>query len=158
MQTVYIETTIVSYLTARPSRDLILAAHQQITREWWDNERQRYELFTGQMALIEAAAGDPEAAADRPAVLGELPLLMESADVPDLAQALISATALPAVAGRDAIHVATAATMGMDYLLTWNCCHLANASLRDKITEMCRAEGFRAPVICTPEELREVMR
>ncbi|RJP33983.1 MAG: DNA-binding protein [Phycisphaerales bacterium] len=157
MQTVYIETTIISYLTARPSRDLIRAAHQQITREWWENDRHRYELFTGQMALIEAAAGDPEAAADRLAVLHELPLLMDSADVPALAQALISATALPAVAGRDAVHVATAATTGMDYLLTRNCRHLANASLRDKISAVCRAEGFRAPIICTPEELREVV-
>lgn len=156
MPTVYLETTVVSYLTARPSRDLVRAAHQQITREWWDNERHRYRLLTSELALIEAAAGDPVAAADRLAILHQIPLLPEGPDVPRLAEALIADAALPAVATRDAIHLAVAATSGVDFLLTWNCRHLANASLRDKIWEVCHNQGWAAPVICTPEELREV--
>ncbi len=156
MATVYIETTIVSYLTAWPSRDLVRAAHQQVTREWWENERHRHGLFTSQLVLVEAPAGDPTAAAERLGVLQEIPLLPESPEARRLAEALLGEAALPAVAARDAVHVAVAATAGMDYLLTWNCRHLANASLRDRISEVCRAAGQRPPTICTPEDLLEI--
>ena len=157
MPSVYLETTIISYLTAWPSRDLVRAAHQQITREWWDRERHRHNLFTSQMVLIEAAAGNPTAAAERLTILQQIPLLPEAPDAQRLAEVLVASAALPTVAARDAVHVAVAATAGMDYLLTWNCGHLANASLRGRISEVCRTAGHHPPTICTPEELREVM-
>jgi predicted nucleic acid-binding protein len=151
--TVYIETSIVSYLTARPSRDLLVAAHQQLTVAWWDQQRAHYEIFTSQVVLAEARAGDPEAAQLRVVVLERLPLL----DVTDaaimLAAALVSGQALPAQAAQDALHVAVACVHGMEYLLTWNCAHLANARLRSRIEQICRDAGYVPPIICTPEEL-----
>ncbi len=152
-QTVYIETTVVSYLSARPSRDLVRAAEQQITREWWDVQRPKFELYTAELVLIEAAAGDAEAAAERLAVLRELPLLDTTERALQLADALLESAALPETAERDALHVGVAADNGMDFLLTWNCRHLANALLRDRIEETCERAGFRPPKICTPEEL-----
>jgi predicted nucleic acid-binding protein len=151
--TVYIETSIVSYLTARPSRDLLVAAHQQITVTWWDQERAHYDLFTSQVVLAEARAGDPEAAQRRLAVLERLPLLdVTDAAIP-LATALVSGQVLPAQAAQDALHIAVAYVHGMEYLLTWNCAHLANARLRSRIEQICRDAGYVPPIICTPEEL-----
>jgi hypothetical protein len=150
---VYIETSLVSYLTARPSRDLLVAAHQQLTVVWWDEQRTRYELFTSQIVLTEAALGDPEAAQRRLAILAPLPLL----DVTDvaivLAARLITGQALPPQAAQDALHLAIACVHGMEYLLTWNCAHLANARLRSRIEYVCREAGYVPPIICTPEEL-----
>jgi hypothetical protein len=111
---IYIETTIVSYLTGRPSRDVVIAGHQQSTHEWWDTRRTSYELCTSELVFVEAASGDPQAAHDR---------------------------------------IAIAADHGIPYLLTWNCRHLANATMRPIIESVCAALGFRAPIICTPEEL-----
>ena len=151
--TVYIETSIVSYLTARPSRDLLVAAHQQLTVTWWEQQRAHYELFTSQVVLAEARAGDPDAAQRRIAVLEHLPLL----DVTDaaimLAAALVSGQALPAQAAQDALHIAVTCVHGVEYLLTWNCAHLANARLRSRIEQICREAGYVPPIICTPEEL-----
>jgi predicted nucleic acid-binding protein len=151
--TVYIETTVVSYLTARPSRDLVQAAQQQITREWWDLQRPRFNIYTGEMVIVEASAGDAEAATQRLAVLRGLPLLKTTEEALDLANALLGESALPPTAERDALHVAVAALHGMDFLLTWNCRHLANAILRDRIEQVCEKAGFGPPKICTPEEL-----
>ena len=151
--TVYIETSIVSYLTARPSRDLLVAAHQQLTVAWWDEQRTRYELFTSQVVLAEARAGDPEAAQRRLAVLERLPLLDVTDAAIALATMLITRQALPAQAAQDALHVAVACVHGMEYLLTWNCAHLANARLRSRIEHICRDAGYVPPIICTPEEL-----
>jgi hypothetical protein len=152
---VYLETTIPSYLTARPSRDLVTAAHQQITREWWDTRRHAFDLFVSQMVLDEASAGDPDAAARRLAVLAPLPLLNPRAEGADLAQALIEQVSLPIGAAADALHIAIAVVNGMDYLLTWNCTHIANAALRSQIATVCRRAGFEVPIICTPDELLE---
>ncbi len=152
-QSVYIETTVVSYLTAWPSRDLVRAAQQQITRDWWDKHRPKFDLYAAELVLIEAAAGNPEAAAQRLAVLRDLPLLDTTGEALDLAGALLASAALPETAERDALHVGVAAVHGMDFLLTWNCRHLANAVLRDKIEEVCENAGLRPPKICTPEEL-----
>ena len=151
--TVYIETSIVSYLTARPSRDLLVAAHQQLTVAWWDQQRPHYELFTSQVVLAEARAGDPEAAQRRLAVLERLPLLDVTDAAITLAAALVSGQALPAQAAQDALHLAVACVHGMEYLLTWNCAHLANARLRSRIEQICREAGYVPPIICTPEEL-----
>jgi predicted nucleic acid-binding protein len=151
--TVYIETSIVSYLTARPSRDLLVAAHQQLTVVWWDEQRTRYELFTSQVVLTEARAGDPDAAQRRLAVLERLPLLDVTDAAVALATRLVTGQALPAQAVQDALHLAVACVHGMQYLLTWNCTHLANARLRNRIEQVCREAGYLPPIICTPEEL-----
>ena len=152
---VYLETTIVSYLTARPSRDLITAAHQQITQQWWQTQRARFDLFVAPPVLQEAQAGDPDAAARRVAVLQTIPLLMLSEEAAGLAQALIAPGPLPANAVVDALHIAIATVHVMHYLLTWNCTHIANAAIRSDIEDICRARGYEPPVICTPEELLE---
>jgi len=154
-QRVYIETTFVSYLTARPSRDLVMAAHQQITHEWWDTRRASYELCVSQLVLDEAAAGDAQAAQERLLVLRPMLVLETKADALELAKELLQAGALPAKAADDALHIAVAATKTVPYLLTWNCRHLANAVMRPLIETVCKAKGFKAPNICTPEELVE---
>jgi hypothetical protein len=151
----YLETTIVSYLTARPSRDLITAAHQQITQQWWQTQRARFDLFIAPPVMREAQAGDPDAAARRIAALQGLPLLALSEEAAELAQALLEQGPLPANAVVDALHIAIAAVNGMHYLLTWNCTHIANAAIRSDIEDVCRARGYEPPVICTPEELLE---
>lgn len=150
---VYIETSFVSYLTSRPSRDVVAAGRQQSSHDWWDHERSRYDLFTSALAVVEASAGDPTAAAARVAVLDTLADLAVTPAAAALADGLIANGAIPAVAARDGLHIAVCALYGVDYLLTWNFAHLANAHLRSKIIEVCRASGFRAPTICTPDEL-----
>jgi len=145
----------LSYLTARPSRDLITAAHQQITQQWWQTRRARFDLFVAPPVLQEAQAGDPDAAARRVAVLQTIPLLTLSEEAAGLAQALIAPGPLPANAVVDALHIAIATVHGMHYLLTWNCTHIANAAIRSDIEDICRARGYEPPVICTPEELLE---
>lgn len=150
---VYIETTIPSYLTAWPSRDLVRAAHQQITREWWDKRRAEFELYISQVVLRECQAGDATAAVERLKVLQDLPLLEQTEAATELAQALVAGVPLPERAAVDALHVALAAVHGMDFLLTWNCTHIANATLREPIASVCRTNGYEPPAICTPDEL-----
>lgn len=149
---VYLETTIPSYLTAWPSRDLLRAAQQQMTREWWDR-RAAFDLFISPLVLVECQAGDPTAAADRLVSVAGLPLLDQTEAVAALAEALVGAVPIPPRAGADAVHIATAAVHGMQYLLTWNCTHIANAVLRPRIEAACRAAGCEPPLICTPQEL-----
>jgi predicted nucleic acid-binding protein len=148
----YLETSIVSYLTAKPSHDLIRAAHQQITRDWWEM-RSSFELYISQFVLDEAKAGDAEAAGRRLAALREALLLELTPDTGRLAREILAHGGMPAQAYVDAVHVAAAAVHGLDYLLTWNCSHIANATMRGKIEAICRATGFEPPVICTPIEL-----
>jgi len=152
---VYIETTIVSYLTARPSRDVVIAGHQQITHDWWDTSRSDYELCVSQLLLDEAGAGDPQAARERLVVLQPMLVLETTSEALELAKELVQAGALPAKAAGDALHIAIAATKGIPFLLTWNCRHLANAVMRPMIEDVCKRKGFKAPIICTPEELLE---
>jgi len=153
--TVYIETTVVSYLTAWTSRDLVRAAQQQQTREWWDVRREAFELVCSELVEREAAAGDPVAAADRLKALTDLRVLVATPEAAALAVDLIKRLQLPPRAQPDALHVAIAATNGIDYLLTWNCRHLSNAVLRPRIEWVCRDNGLEPPVICTPPELME---
>jgi PIN domain len=150
---IYLETTIPSYLTAWPSRDLVRAAHQQITRDWWDKRRTEFELYISQIVVQECQAGDETAAAERMKVLQDLPLLEQTEEAMQLAQALVDHVPLPKRAAVDALHVALAAVHGMDYLLTWNCTHIANATLREPIESVCRANGYDPPAICTPDQL-----
>lgn len=150
---IYIETSIVSYLTGRPSRDIVIAGHQQTTHQWWDTRRASYELCTSEAVLEEAASGDPEAAQDRLDVLNAMKFLATTAEAMALAEALVEAGALPKNAADDALHIAVSAANGIPYLLTWNCRHLANASMPPVIERVCAAKRFIAPIICTPEEL-----
>jgi hypothetical protein len=153
---VYIETTIISYLAARPSRDLIIAGHQQITHEWWQTARDNFALVTSQLVAREVGAGDPEAAEARLAYLAPLTLLEITEEAVALAQRLVQVRAIPEEFPEDALHVAVAVVNGINYLLTWNYKHLANASMRSRIEATCREVGYEAAVICTPEELLEV--
>lgn len=152
-KSVYIETSIPSYLTARPSRDVRAAAWQQITTEWWDTARQDYEIFTSGLTMIEAAARNPDAAERRLAVLREIPELKIDEEVQELAELLISEGGIPTSAEADALHVAVAAVHRIDYLLTWNCRHIDNAAKKPIIRSICIGAGYPYPEICTPMEL-----
>lgn len=150
----YIETTIVSYLTARSTRDLIRAAEQEITREWWDG-RHTFDLYISQLVLDEAAAGDADAAQRRLAALREVAILDTTEEAIALGRHLLAAGGLPPNAGADALHIAVAVVHGLDYLLSWNCTHIANARMRGKIEGLCRGAGYDPPMLCTPRELKE---
>lgn len=150
---VYIETTIISYLAARPSRDLIVAAHQQITREWWDQNRLRFDVFVSQLVLEEAAEGDQQAARLRLYVARALPVLRVTEEATGLSRQLTRRRTLPTSAATDALHIAIATVHEMDYLMTWNCRHLANAEIQSAISVLCDSLGYHPPRICTPEEL-----
>ena len=150
---IYIETTIPSYLTARPSRDIVQAARQQLTREWWDVERRNYDLCISQIVLDEAAAGDAEAAQRRMAVIDTLPLLDLTFEVDGLAETIMQSGLLPASASRDAVHIAVTAVHQVHFLLTWNCRHIANATIFRDLQHIIMSAGYDMPVICTPEEL-----
>lgn len=152
---VYLETTIISYLTAWPSRDLVMAANQETTREWWTNCRHEFDLYVSQTVLEEARAGDSDAASRRLNVLEALPRLEVTDAVNSLARTLVAELPLPSKALIDSIHIAAASVYGMNYLLTWNCAHIANAALRPRIERVCRSGSYEPPVICTPQELLE---
>ena len=149
---VYVETTIPSYLTAWPSRDVVRAGHQQVTRDWWAL-RHQYELFVSSLVLSECADGDPDAAAGRLTALSGIAILAQTLASADLAGELMRGVPLPGKASSDALHIAVAAIHGVDYLVTGNCAHLANAVLRPRIEAVCRRFGCEPPVICTPQEL-----
>jgi hypothetical protein len=150
---VYIETTVVSYYTARPGRDLIVAARQQITRDWWEEQRLRFDLFVSPFVLREASHGDKQAAKKRLEALQGIPSLDVDDQVERLARAIVNCGGVPAAHAEDALHIAVAAAHRITYLLTWNCTHIANAETRLAIENACRNEGCQSTVICTPEEL-----
>ena len=150
----YIETTIVSYLTAWPSRDIVRAAEQEVTRIWWQT-RNAFELYVSELVVGEISAGDPRAAVQRLETLAGVQLLGMTREEEALGAELISEGALPRRAVIDALHIAVATVHGMYYLLTWNGKHIANAAMRSTIEEVCRAAGFEPPIICTPMELLE---
>ncbi|HSG41216.1 MAG TPA: type II toxin-antitoxin system VapC family toxin [Thermoanaerobaculia bacterium] len=153
---VYLETTIVSYLAARLSRDLIVAAHQQLTADWWSIRRPGFEIFTSEFVVREASVGDESVAQKRLALLAGIPVLEITESALNLARELIHRKIVPQRYAEDASHIAIATVHGMDYLLTWNCKHIANAQLEKGIGAICRAAGYEPPVICTPEELMGV--
>jgi predicted nucleic acid-binding protein len=150
---VYLETSVISYLTARPARDVVVLAHQQLTREWWVTERQSFELYTSEIVLAEAERGDADAARARVDVLRATQQLAASAEAERLVPVLLRATGLPPKALADMSHIALATVHGMHFLLTWNCKHIANANVLRTVAKTCRAHGYELPVICTPEEL-----
>lgn len=153
MKSVYIETSILSYLTSRPSRDLLAAAHQQVTQEWWERCRPRFEIFVSPLVAQEAKRGDSDASQRRIAVLAGLPVLEIVEEAYELAAAFVAESALPTTAEDDATHIALATVHGMDYLLTWNCRHIDNAETKPVIRSVCATHGYACPEICTPEEL-----
>ena len=150
---VYIETTIASYLAASPSRDLLQAARQQITHQWWNNQRHDYDLCISQIVLDEAAAGDIGAAKRRLPFLDGLPLLDLTEPVSDVAKAIMDSGLLPQRATRDAVHIGVASVHGIDILLTWNCRHIANAAIMRQMGTIVAGCGYELPILCTPEEL-----
>jgi len=153
MESVYLETTFISYLVARPSRDVIVAAHQQTSHEWWNKRRNDFTCNISQVVIDEVSAGDPLEIQKRLDVINDLPVLEVTKSAEALAQAIIASGVIPPRAVRDAAHIAVAAVHGIDYLLTWNCRHLANAQIMRKIEKVCDGLSERMPLICTPEEL-----
>ena len=153
MPTLYIETTIVSYLTATPSGQVVAAARQLLTRRWWDRERRNYDLVTSQYVLDEASRGDSRFAEMHLEALKDIPLLDLPDEVPRLAGELLARSVLPPNARLDALHIATAAFHAVEYLLTWNCTHIANARILPRIREALADLSCAVPVICTPEEM-----
>lgn len=152
---VYLETTIPSYLGAWPSRDLITAAHQQITRDWWETRGPEFDLFISALVIEEASGGDDSASARRLAFIRDVPLLELTDEVVEFGTALVERKAIPENEAEDALHVGIAVVHGMDYLLTWNLSHIAKAEARNRIERACRSMGYDPPIICTPEELLE---
>jgi len=153
--TLYLESTIPSYLAGRPSRDLIVAAHQQITHEWWQRARPDFDIYISQAVLDEVAAGDPEAAARRLAIVENLPRLTLTEEVDALAAEYLSKLGLPPEAGLDVVHLACAVVYELDYLLTWNCAHLANGLVIQRLHAVNAVLSRSTPTIVTPEELLE---
>lgn len=153
---VYIETSIIGYLASRPSRDLQVAACQQITHQWWAEVRERVEVFVSVFVVAECEAGDPVAAAERKVFLDDVPVLAAGKSVPQVAERLMAERAFPAKARIDALHVAAAATAGLDYLMTWNCKHIANPAVRRIIERTLVSLELAPPLICTPQELFNV--
>jgi hypothetical protein len=152
-KSVYIETSIISYLTARPSSNLLSAAWQKVTNDWWDIQKNRFELFASDVVIEEAGRGDDLMAARRLEVLAGIPILAMTDEVVVLSEALIQAGALPPKALGDSLHIALSAVHGIDYLLTWNYRHIDNAEAKPLIRKICSEKGYGYPEICTPQEL-----
>lgn len=152
-ETVYIETSILGYLTARLSRDLIVAANIEITREWWETRRNDFQLYSSQAVVKETSQGDAAIAAQRLEIIRDLALLDLNQFVLNLAEEFLRRSDLPAKADIDAVHIAAATVHGMDYLLTWNCKHIANAQIQRKLAVISFDLGYELPILCTPYEL-----
>lgn len=146
---------MISYLVGRLSRDVVVLGNQELTREWWATRRADYELFVSEAVIGEAAIGDSDLARQRVEICDGLQLLAISDEAERLAPLLLKAAGMAPNAATDALHVAVATVHGMDYLLSWNCAHIANATIRRAIDKQCRASGYEPPVICTPQELIE---
>lgn len=152
MRTVYLETTVVSYLTSRSSRDIIVLAHQEMTQTWWKQRRSHFNIFVSPVVIDECSAGDPDAARRRLAAIAGLRVLAATPEVERLLAIYHRELPLPERAIRDAAHLAFAAHYQVDYLLTWNCAHIANAETRPILASLNQRLGVATPNICTPEE------
>jgi len=150
---VYVETSVISYLAARPSRDLVVAARQAITRDWWENQRRRFELRISTLVEEEISDGDALAAARRLSWVSDIPSLSITDEANLIARLLISKGAVPAGCEEDALHIGIAASQGAEYLLTWNFRHMNNAETKDAIASIIRLNGYECPRLCSPEEL-----
>lgn len=152
----YLETTIPSYLVARPSKDLRLAADQESTKEWWEKRRHEFELFISQAVVLEVSRGDAKFAQARMAAIKDIGALRDAPAAAALTKRLLAEWIIPSVAADDATHLGLAAAHGMEYLLTWNCRHINNPALRRRIERACSECGLVCPVICSPAELMKV--
>jgi len=152
-ETVYIETSIIGYLTVRSSNNLILMANREMTIDWWEKRRSQFTLYISQVVLDEVAEGDAEIATKRLEILRDFPLLGLNLTVENLAKQFLTLSNLPPKAANDALHIALATVYGLDYLLTWNCKHIANAQIQKKLGQISRESGYSLPTICTPFEL-----
>ncbi len=155
MDTVYVETTVIGNIAGCLHPDPVVAAHQQITRNWWAIAPGRYRLFTSQIALDECGDGDPDAAAERLAIIKLAELLDTTDEAKGLARSLINRLAVPESQPRDALHISIAAVHRVEFIVTWNFKHILNPHLQAKIADVCRDEGYRPPVNCTPQQLLE---
>lgn len=153
MRSVYIETSILSFLRSKPANHLVSAARQLVTRRWWEKDRAACRLFISQAVLEEVAQGNAELAAERLRLTEGIQVLELSDEVLEIVNVLLSRAVLPEKARVDAIHVSVAAFHGVDYLLTWNCTHIANAKLIPKVNDVLTELGYIAPYICTPDEM-----
>lgn len=148
---IYLETSFISYLTNRMSRDLIVAAHQQVTKTWWEKRRNDFDLYISEVVINEISAGNKEESQKRvELVRTSTKLLSIDQEAEKLAQVFLTEGALPKKAAEDASHVAIAAVNGIDYLLSWNCKHIANVEIIRVIMDICEERGYQAPLICTP--------
>ncbi len=152
----YLETTVIGYLAMRKSSELRIAANQLTTRDWWENHREEFDLYVSRFVVEECSAGDSIAAMERLALLVGIARLEVSEEISELAQGLMRHVPLPEKAEVDSLHIATAAVHGIEYLVTWNCKHIANPSLRPRIERTCREFGYEPPSICTPQDLLEM--
>ncbi len=150
---IYVESTIPSYLVARPARDLLQAARQQTSRDWWELKRHQHELFTSQIVLAEIASGETEMAKQRLKKLAGIPVLRVNEEAEEFTAQILGSGLLPAAADRDAGHIALATVFEMDILLSWNCRHIANASIQGRLRKLAEKFGLDLPVLCTPDEL-----
>jgi len=150
---VYVESSVISYLASKPANDLIIKARQKITHDWWKNNRTNYELCVSSLVEEEISSGDTEAAKTRISVIANLPHLFVSDTAINIAQSLITGGAVPPGSEQDALHIATAAAQGADYILTWNFKHMNNAKIKSKIRYILEELGYNCPQICSPEEL-----
>lgn len=149
---VYVETSVISYLTSRPSRDLLIAARQEATREWWDLRDTSFKPFVSKLVFQEASAGDPVAAYNRLRLCQPLPLLAIEDDCQSLANALIAAKLIPATEQEDALHIALATVAKVDFVATWNFSHLVGPVIKFRLQTQIQAMGFSPPILATPEE------
>ena len=151
----YLESTIPSYLVARQSRDIIIASHQQITQEWWSKRKNDFEIFVSIFVKDEVSLGNKNLAQQRLEVISKFPMLEVTKEVEYLSARFLDGGVIPKKAGRDATHIAISAVHGIEFLMTWNCKHIANASIIRRLERICIEEGYLCPIICTPEELLE---
>jgi len=155
MKTVYIESTVISYYVARRTRDLITAAHQEITSEWWEKALPSFEPYVSQIVFDEISRGDAKAAQRRLGVIREFGVLEMTPHVATLADAYFDALNIPDKARGDSYHLALAVYHGMDYLVSWNCTHITAGRVRAVVEALSDEKGYQTPIICTPEELME---
>ncbi len=155
---IYIETTVVSYLTAKPSRDIMIAGHQEVTRELWARLSSRYETYVSALVFQEAGRGDPDQSQMRLAAIAKFPMLDIDDEARFLAEKIIAKKGISTEYPEDALHIAVAAVNGIEVILTWNFAHLNNPFTRKKVRKIVEAEGYICPEICSPEELLEAER
>ena len=153
IESVYIESSVISYLVARQSRDIVITARQAITETWWHEQRAKFDLYISSLVVQEIERGDAEVASKRLNAVENIPLVATSSEAQNLAQDLLAQGAVPANSEEDALHIGLAASAGLDFLLTWNFKHINNAHTKSAITSVVEAHGFVCPVLCSPEEL-----